>query len=200
MSENNEPKLAPPGAGLPKMELFVGRLLFAIRRRRGSRESFNADFVREREGIQKLYQSCGAKMAAQRILIKRVPGLEDSSRNWSVWMTLDHLRIVNHSIAGIIGKLTQGIVPKGTASTAAVKPSANVNLSVVAEYEASCDAVLLAVAAAQELKTAARYAHPWFGPLDAFSWHAMASGHMAIHRGQIERILHGIRTQQNRPA
>ncbi len=30
--------------------------------------------------------------------------------------------------------------------------------------------------------------------MDAFAWHALAGGHKAIHRGQIERILWGIRT------
>jgi len=34
--------------------------------------------------------------------------------------------------------------------------------------------------------------HPWFGPLDAAGWHALAAGHMAIHRVQIERILQGL--------
>jgi hypothetical protein len=29
------------------------------------------------------------------VLIARPRGLEDSSRYWSVWMTLDHLRIVH---------------------------------------------------------------------------------------------------------
>lgn len=188
MSDHTEPKLAPPGAGLPKIELSVGRLLFALRRCTGSRESFNARFRKEREAIRKLVDSCPADSVAARVLIKRPHGLEDSSRYWSVWMTLDHLRIVNHSIANIIGALTKGDVPPGEASTAAVKPAQVVTAAVVAEYEASCDALLAAVAAAPDLKTKVRFAHPWFGPLDAWGWHALSGGHMGIHRVQIERI------------
>jgi hypothetical protein len=192
MNENEEPKLAPPGAGLPKIELLIGRFLFARRLRSGTRESFNTQFQSERESIRALVRSCDAVSASRRVLIKRPRGMEDSSRNWSVWMTLDHLRIVNGGITRTIGALVKGMVPPGKASTAAVKPGPDVTADVVAEYEASCDALLAQVAAAPDLKTAVRFAHPWFGPLDAFGWHAMAASHMGIHRVQIERIIAGL--------
>jgi hypothetical protein len=193
MSDQSEPRLAPPGAGLPKVELFVARTLSRWRVWTGSRESFNADFERERVAISKLYRDCEAPFAERRLLINRLPGMEDSSRNWSVWMTLDHLRIVNRSIANIISKLAKENVPEGTASTAAVKPDPSADASIVAEYEASCDAVLAAAAAAPNLRTKARFAHPWFGPMDAFAWHGLAGDHMAIHRAQLERIIEGLR-------
>lgn len=195
MNESIEPKLAPPGAGLPTIELFIARLLSRWRRWNGSRESFNANFMRERELIRKLYSNCNSQVAARRVLIKRLRGLEDSSRYWSVWMTLDHLRMVNGSIAKIIDKLGQNIVPPGAASTAAVKPNTNANAPVAVEYELSSDAVLAAAAAVSNLKTSARFRHPWFGPLDALGWHGLAGAHMAIHRGQIERILRGIQSE-----
>ena len=191
MNSSIDPKLAPPGAGLPAVELFIARILFAIKRRKGDRESFNADFIRERETIRRLADSCDAKSAATPVLIKRLPGMEDSSRNWSVWMTLDHLRIVNHGIARTISALAKEVVRPGQASTAAVKPSPTADASVVAAYEEACDAVLAAVAATPSLKTNARFAHPWFGSLDASGWHAMAGTHMALHRKQIEEILKG---------
>lgn len=126
------------------------------------------------------------------MLIKRPPGLEDSSRNWSVWMTLDHLRIVHQTMTTVIGALANGEMPEGTASTAAVKPSVGVTAAVIAEYEQSCDALLAVVAAAGNLRTTLRYVHPWFGPLDAAGWHALAAGHMKIHRLQLQRILKGL--------
>ncbi|MEO8426326.1 MAG: hypothetical protein ABI651_04355, partial [Verrucomicrobiota bacterium] len=98
MNSNLEPKLAPPGAGLPKIELFIARLLFRWRRWRGNRDSFHTRFQQGRAAIEKLIESCDAKTAACRVLIERPRGLEDSSRYWSVWMTLDHLRIVNNSL------------------------------------------------------------------------------------------------------
>ena len=181
MNANDEPRLAPPGAGLPLPELLIARMLFALKRWTGGREAFNARFRQEREKIRSLVQSCDAETGARRVLIRRVRGLEDSSRYWSVWMTLDHLRIVHDAMAGIIAALTKGVVPDGAASTAAVKPSPSADATVVAAYEKSCEDLLATVASAPELKTAARFPHPWFGPMDAAAWHALAPGHLGIH-------------------
>ena len=191
MNANTEPKLAPPGAGLPEFERRIGSLVFAWRRWTGDRESHNARFQQEREKIRGLISQCGAESGAQRVLIKRVRGLEDSSRYWSVWMTLDHLRIMHTGLTRVIASLSREITPPGAASTAAVKPSPQVTAAVVGEYEASCEALLATVAAADNLNTAARFTHPWFGPLDAAGWHALAAGHIGIHRVQIGRILEG---------
>jgi hypothetical protein len=81
------------------------------------------------------------------------------------------------------------VVPSGKASTAAVKPSPNTTIEIIPEYEGSCEAVIKAVSNVPVLKTKARYAHPWFGPLDAAGWHALAVGHLQIHRKQIEKII-----------
>ena len=193
MDSHEEPRLEPPGAGLPMLELGIARVLFRLRRWTGSRDSFTGHFQRERAAIHQLVRAVDAAQARQRVLITRVRGLEDSSRNWSVWMTLDHLRIVNGRMAEVIASLSRGKVPPGEASTAAVKPRPDVTAGVMADYEASCEAVLAAVAGAPRLKTPARFAHPWFGPLDASGWHALAGAHMGIHRVQLERILQGLK-------
>lgn len=189
MNADVEPQLAPPGAGLPLPELYLGRLFFALKRWTGNRDSFNAQFQRERARIAGLVRACDAASASRRVLIRRPPGLEDSSRYWSVWMTLDHLRIVHRSVISVIGALAKGVTPPGQASTAAVKPDPEITARVVSEYEQSCEDLLATVASVTELKTSARFRHPWFGPLDAAGWHALAAGHLAIHRVQIQRIL-----------
>lgn len=189
MDNETETKLAPPGAGLPALELFIARRLFALKRLLGNRASFTAKFEQERTNIRRLVESCDATKRGRRVLIPRLHGLEDSSRYWSVWMTLDHLRITNQSFALVITSLAHGKVPSGEASTAAVKPALDVTVAVEEEFERSCDAVLTTVAAVLDLKTAARYAHPWFGPLDAAGWQAISATHMGIHRAQIASIL-----------
>lgn len=191
MNEINEPKLDAPGAGLPAPEHFMARIFFGLKRLTGSRESFNAKFNEERAVIRGLIANLPPGIANKRVLIRRCRGLEDSSRYWSVWMTLDHLRIVHNAFIGILSSLGKGEVPEGEASTAAVKPDPDVTGDVVAAYEESCDALLATIASIPNLKTAVRFAHPWFGPMDAFGWHALAGGHMSIHRVQIERILAG---------
>lgn len=192
MSNKAGSQLAPPGAGLPTIELWAARLLFALTRLRGNRETFVAKFEQERAEIHALVDSCSEAQRGEQVLITRLRGLEDSSRRWSVWMTLDHLRITNTAFARVITALTQGRVPPGKASTAAVKPSATVTAAIEADYERSCDGVLAAITAATELETKVRFAHPWFGPLDALGWAAMAGTHMGIHRAQIQSILAGL--------
>jgi hypothetical protein len=192
MKIDTEPKLAPPGAGLPAAELVIARLLFAWRRCFGNRESFNARFRQERTAIDVMVRACDEKSATQRVLIERPRGLEDSSRYWSVWMTLEHLRIVHGKITHVVGALARGVTPPGTGSTATVKPHPQMDAGVVSAYEKSCDDLLAAIAAVSNLDTSARYAHPWFGPLTAAGWHALAAGHLGVHRIQIERIVRGL--------
>lgn len=193
MSTNTDPQLAPPGAGLPAIELCAARLLFALTRLRGNRETFVARFKQERAAIRELVDSCPEGLRGEQVLIARPRGLEDSSRHWSVWMTLDHLRITNTAVARVISALAAGKVPPGKASTAAVKPSATATSAVEEEFERSCEGVLAAITETPELKTSVRFAHPWFGPLDAFGWAAMAGTHMGVHRVQIQSIVAGLR-------
>ena len=193
MNADIEPKLAPPGAGLPKVELRIARLMFAWQRQMGSRESFAAKFQKEREIVRGSVCRCDENSAARRVLIERVPGLEDSSRYWSVWMTLDHLRIMHGLVARTIEMLGAGTIPSGQVNTANVKPSLQVAAAVVGEYEKSCDAVLAAAAGVTDLNTTPRYLHPWFGPLNALGWFALTGTHLAVHRAQIERIIAGLK-------
>ena len=184
--------LAPPGAGIPAIERLVGGTFLKLRVLLGTPAKFTAHFQRERTTIADRCAGRDARVLAARVLIPRLRGLEDSSRFWSVWMTLDHLRIVNDSIADVIRDLLQGRVPKGVASTAAVKPSEHVGPEVVATYDASCDRLIQLVASPSMRRTELRYAHPWFGPLDAAGWHALSAMHMGIHRGQVDRILRAV--------
>jgi hypothetical protein len=188
-SQNETPKLAAPGAGLPGIELQIGRVLFALRAWTHDRRRIDAFLRRERALIAELVKGCPAGRLGERVLIPRPRGLEDSSRHWSVLMTLEHLRIVNLACASIIRELSEGRVPAGKASTADVKPSPDVTESVLAAYEASCDEVLAAVAAAKDLDDPARFPHPWFGPMSARRWHVLAAVHLGLHRRQIESIL-----------
>jgi hypothetical protein len=187
--QSESPKLAAPGAGLPGIELQIARILFTLRAWTHDRQRIDTLFRRERALIAELVKSCPAGLLGERVLIPRPRGLEDSSRHWSVLMTLEHLRIVNLACASIIRELSEGRVPAGKASTADVKPSPDVAESVLAAYEASCDEVLAAVASSKNLDDPARFPHPWFGPMSARRWHVLAAVHLGLHRRQIEAIL-----------
>ena len=107
-------------------------------------------------------------------------------------MTLDHLRITNLAFANFIKELSEGTVPDLTVSTADVKPDPEVTEKVEKEFQNSCDALLAVLANTPKLQTEHRFAHPWFGPLDAFGWLALAALHLGIHRGQLTAILRGL--------
>lgn len=187
-----EPRLAPPGAGLPLPELLIARFFFRWRVRTGTPAEFTARFVAERGKIAALIREVDATRGTRRVLIERLRGLEDSSRYWSVAMTLDHLRIVNSEMARVITSLAAGQVPRDRASTAAVKPDPSVSMAVLPAYEASCDDLLAAVAHPESFSPSVKFPHPWFGPMDATAWHALSGSHMGIHRVQIKRILAGM--------
>lgn len=186
---SDTPRLAPPGAGLPLPELWAARLIFAVQRALSTPAGAEAVLRVEREQILACVRRCDASAGSRPVLITRLRGLEDSSRNWSVYMTLDHLRIVNTAIAGTIRQLLDGHVPPGQASTAAVKPSPDADASVIGAFADSCEAVIAAGQSADSLRTRARFSHPWFGPLDAEAWHFMAGFHLRLHRTQIGHIL-----------
>ncbi len=190
--QNQSPKLAAPGAGLPGIELQIARVLFALRAWTHDRRQIDALFRRERSMVADWVKACPAGRLGERVLIPRPRGLEDSSRHWSVLMTLDHLRIVNLACASIIRELSEGRVPAGKASTADVKPSPDVTEGVIAAYEASCDEVLAAVASAKNFDDSARFPHPWFGPMSARRWHVLAAVHLGLHRKQLEAIVRGL--------
>ena len=186
-----EPKLDAPGAGLPAIELFFAKLMFRVQRWRNDRSAWDALFEAECAEIIRLVGEVDDETAGRRILVDRIRGLEDSSRFWSVYMVLDHLNIVNKTMLGAIVSLTKGSVPDGKASTADVKPATDSDSSTVETFEKECSRFRRLLDKTENLKTAVRYAHPWFGPLDAAGWHALAAFHMRLHRKQIEMILAG---------
>lgn len=198
MSENPEPVLDRPGAGLPIPERWIARMLFAYKVRTGRRAGFRQSFQNEREKIGELVAGVLPEVRSTRILIPRLRGLEDSSRYWSIWMTLDHLRITNLAFANVVRMLAAGGIPPRKADTAAVKPDPGVGAAVETDYEAACGAFLAVVDSTAELRTPLRFEHPWFGQLDALEWTALAATHMGIHRAQIERIAKKCRSGSTR--
>ena len=123
------------------------------------------------------------------MLIDRLRGLEDSSRYWSLYMTLEHLRIVNRFTIDVIRSLLEGVKPQVAASTAAVKPKETTDHSVVQTFESVCREFESAFGPNSDLRTSVTLAHPWFGELNAQQWHFFAGFHMSLHKKQIQKII-----------
>jgi hypothetical protein len=186
------PKLEAPGAGLPYPELMAARLMFQARKALATRDSATAIFRGHQQAVSRMARKYGPELGKRRVLIPRLRGMEDSSRYWSAFMVLDHLQIVNSGCMEAIRLLSRGQAPARTASTAAVKPSPDADESVIERFEQGCELFCKTVERIADLKTKVRYAHPWFGELDADGWHFMAGFHMGLHRKQLNAIIAGL--------
>ena len=181
-------RLAPPGAGIPAPERFAANLMLRTAAALSSPASRSALFAEQQGAILDGVRAAGSR-AGEPVLIPRLRGLEDSSRFWSVYMTVDHLRIVNSRIADCMRRMIHGLPTGGPVGTADVKPSPSADGAVVPAFEAAC--ADLADVAADPLmeRTYTTYPHPWFGPLRPVQWHYMAGFHMRLHSRQIAAIL-----------
>lgn len=183
------PQLAKPGAGLPFFEHLLLKHWFFPRYLKSSTWTARLGlFVKEGEKILALAKT-PALDRTQRVLVERLRGMEDSSRYWSIDMTIEHLTIVGNGMHEIIVTLLAGGTPAVVADTAKVKPLGEVGVDRIAAYEtflASFKRSLTDPTTAGSPTT--KFAHPWLGPLTAGEWLAIGALHQRTHRMQIEAI------------
>ncbi len=191
--QSNGPRLAPPGAGLPRIEAWVSRhIVFPLASRLISWDGAAALFQKEGARLLALAELLPADVLQRPVLIRRVTGIEDSSRNWSPAMVLEHLMITGWGMADLTVALSHGRQPEMVVSTAAVKPAGGRGEGIVAEYRAFLGEFARKIAGETgDRASRTRHVHPWFGAITARQWHALAAMHQRIHRKQMERIVAG---------
>jgi hypothetical protein len=197
--ENPSPILQRPGTGLPWWErLAIRYVIFPRACRRLVWAGANRLFQDEGARILAIWDSLPSERLNEQTLIDRVRGIEDSSRFWSVAMTVDHLNIVGSGIRGIIGRLRRGESPNRIVRVEDVKPRGEKD---PAEVRVEFVKLLEAAKADSPISRGegSRLAHPWFGLLDAFQWHCFLGLHQRIHRKQIEAIRDGLKSQLKPP-
>jgi hypothetical protein len=182
-------QLAPPGAGIPPLEITLAKVLFAVLRRTKGPGWATRHFHGEASTMVRLAGSLAPQAANTPVLIPRIAGIEDSSRNWSVLMTLDHLVIVNSAIIDIIESLSSERLHSRRVSIAEVKPRATQSLETINRFARTTQNYVERISHIGNLVSSTRHSHPWFGPLDALGWHWLATIHHTIHRRQIQKII-----------
>jgi hypothetical protein len=198
MSSDSMPKLQPPGAGLPWWERLVAKYVVfprACRNRTwaGSAEQFQAEGAK----VLEIFDSLPLEKRGERVLIRRFPGIEDSSRFWSAAMTIEHLVIVGHEVRQLIIDLRSGVAPDRAARIEDVKPLGIADpASVRSDFVKLLDEVAEAEAVESPMAPGQgpRFNHPWFGPIDGYQWHCLLGLHQGIHRRQLESIRRGLGT------
>lgn len=185
-----EPQLQPPGVGVPLIESFFLRYMFmpAVSKITTWDEAHKL-FLEQTDKIIGIYQTIKPEHRAEKVLIPRLMGLEDSSRYWSANMTLEHVMIVTQGVANIIESLGQEKIPQYEVRTADVKPRGGFDDDMIPSFwEMMHDCADRIGAAFQNRNSEAALVHPWFGPLNTHGWHCLLGIHSGIHRRQLQKI------------
>jgi hypothetical protein len=125
----------------------------------------------------------------KRISIARFPGIEDDSRHWSVYMTLDHLVMVNTAITALIHAICVNCEHGVEIQIEDVWPHVEAGPDRVQALALVVDRYSRLIERLGPLRSRETYPHRWFGPLTARHWHALAAIHNRTHRIQIEKIV-----------
>lgn len=186
--------LAAPGAGLPRLQAWALRhVLFPAFCRKTSWDQALALFAHEGAQVLAAAQALPPDALWTRVLIRAPMGIEDSSRDWSAAMVLEHLIEVGSRVATGVVELTHGQAVTVKADIVDVKPKGGRDAGIVAAYRAFLDRYQDTLRHRTGPRDAAGTApHPWFGDLTAQRWVCLGALHQQIHRRQMERIVAGL--------
>lgn len=184
-------KLAKPGAGLPLFARLANRFFlkpFVMKK---------TTWAQSLKGIQKAHDKIKSEISGlteeqllKRVLVPPQVGLEDSSRYWSIAMTLRHISIVGGGARDILVGLTHGRTRNTVVSIKDVKPEEEKNqVSSVAEYTKLYDTMIAQIEGmVGDRNSKMTFLHPWFGQLNAKDWLWIMSIHSLLHLKQIRNI------------
>lgn len=181
-----------PGAGLPDFErLFIKYFLVPMVRLVFTWKIAHFLIHREVKIIEKLINKVSKKDLQKRVFINRAFAIEDHSRDYSINMCLEHLRITGSAIIRVIESLTNEVEFKSKITIEAVKPKDN------SEYEAEkffefMKKYELYLKNHKKNFSKITKRHPWFVNFNNFDWVCFMFMHTFIHRRQIETILERI--------
>lgn len=179
--------------GIPKIERFVGKMLIGRWCRQHPPGETMSIVRSQRDEFASLLAAHSGK-AEQRVQIRRMPGLEASSTNYSLAMTVEHCARVNRSLAALLDDLAADRAHRVVVATKDYKPSADATAAgAMEELDASIQLLGVSLSDAAVLeRSGMRHEHPWFGPLSARVWACFPAFHQAIHVKQARAIAAGL--------
>lgn len=188
MSVTPKPRQAE-GPGIPGLERKALAATIRLMARFHSKDRITALFRAQASSALELASRLSPEEGQERVRISRLFGVEASSCDWSVYMTLEHLVIANTAITALLPRLYSGRDACVDFSLADLKPVPNAGPEQLDSLAALRERYTEVVDKLGNLHAGARCPHPWFGPLSAAQWHALAAFHTSTHRRQVERIL-----------
>jgi len=183
--------LEKPGAGIAWSHQRFNHLVLApLIANRASWAWSRRRLPRIHQAVRSAVSGLDEARCRQRVLVPRLLGIEDSSRYWSVAMTVRHLHIVSPVMAQVVIRLSRGEAIAERVDFAAVKPEVERNATdAIAAYFEFADGVLDELEAKvidRDSKT--MLPHPWFGPLTARGWYWLLATHTQVHLRQVRAI------------
>jgi hypothetical protein len=188
-------RLDPPGAGIAFYYRWVATWLTRpMVANRTSWDTCRRRCIKYVGAFRREVTGLDEAALATRVLVPRLFGLEDSSRYWSVAMTVRHVSIVSQLISSLIVRLSQGEKIDTPVSIAAVKPEVTSRpAETLAEYLAFADRMLDDLdARSGDRRSTATHIHPWFGPLSTRGWFWLLGTHTWVHLRQVRQIRRGL--------
>lgn len=132
----------------------------------------------------------GEEEGTRRVRVRRFPGIEESSREWSGAMVLEHLTIVGRHVIELIPHLCTKRTSSWVLRTRDVKPTGALTRQESASaFEAMARDYVRGVREAGDgLRSPARHLHPWFGALRCKQWVAFMTLHHIVHVPHLKAI------------
>jgi hypothetical protein len=189
-----KPIVAPAGAGLPPIEAFMSRyIIFPLVSRVFPIEKAAPLLVQTGKTILQQFDALSSIQQQTPVLIPRLMGLEDSSRNWSPQMVIEHLLITSDGMLILATQLANNQQPETIVSTATVKPQETTPSTCVENYRTWLNTYETEVSSLLTLPvhavTTRTHPHPWFGELTARQWLVLNTMHHLLHQRQFNKIL-----------
>lgn len=194
-NRSQTPKLDSPGAGLPFLQRILLRyILGPYFSKKDSWETLESRFHFIYGSILNKVINLSETELNKKVLIKPLMGIEDSSRFWSIAMTLDHIVLVGTEIREGLIILSQERSIAKVVKVENFKPGDIGDIFTgrdsVKHFESFVNETIPKINSQIGSKISkSTHIHPWFGPLNTHQWFWLLSIHAQIHRNQIKEIL-----------
>jgi hypothetical protein len=181
-------KAARPEFGVPFFERAYGWVLVRV----VAMLPVETLLVRFQRVSSTLLALCPEREAAgtRRVLVPRFAGIEESSRNWSAAMVLEHLAVVGGQVITLTEALCAGRPSSWVLRTRDVKPTGALTRQEAASaFEAMVRAYVELLRSERNApRSPLRHQHPWFGALRVKQWLAFMTLHHMVHVPHMEAI------------
>ncbi|UPT74152.1 MAG: DinB family protein [Elusimicrobiota bacterium] len=186
--------LPKPGAGLPFLEsLYVRFYVGPFQSRKADKSKNLRLFQMVGARLLKEFSSIPAEKRDTKVLVPRMPGIEDSSRNWCPNQVLEHLMITGVPMRGLIVELANGRTSDYEVKIENFKPQGKYEGGDASQdFKKFLDETVSILDTLDVKDAGPTHKHPWLGQFNALQWTWLLAGHNGLHYNQLQAIKKGL--------